>query len=180
MESLPVTFDDLLFAASAWLLVGCAGWFALICLAAVLEGVSRGRLRATTWVGCPPSLRRLLLAGLGVALVSGPGQAAGAPTQRASGGADSQAAAAQQQLPLPARPLGRAPSHTTHVVVRPGDTLWHVAEHRLPALASAAEVTDQVARLHRRNRAVIGPDPDLIRPGQRLVNPPPHWRIRAR
>ena len=164
------TFDDLLFAVAWWLLVGCAAWSVLICAAAVVEAMSRGRLRATTWVGCPPALRRLLLAGLGVALASVPplGQAAAAP--RGPGLADPHAAAAQQALPVPARPIGPAQTRTTQVV-RAGDTLWHLAELRLPTSASPAEVADLVARLHRRNRVVIGSDPDLIRPGQRLICP---------
>lgn len=170
MDSHPDTFDDLLFAVSWWLLMGCAAWSVLICAAAVLEAMSRGRLRATTWVGCPPMLRRLLLAGLGVALASVPGQAAAVSAQRGPGVADPYGAAAQQTLPVPARPLGPAQTNTTQVV-RPGDTLWRLAELRLPTSAAPAEVADLVARLHRRNRAVIGSDPDLIRPGQRLTYP---------
>lgn len=170
MNSDPHTFDELLFEASWWLLVGCAAWSVLICVAAVVEAVSRGRLRATTWVGCPPALRRLLLAGLGVALASVPPLGQAVAAQRGPGVVDPQAAAAQQALPVPARPLGPAQTQTTQVV-RPGDTLWHLAELRLPTAASAADVADLVARLHRRNRAVIGSDPDLIRPGQRLIFP---------
>ena len=178
----PQSFDGLLFAASWWLLVGCAAWAVLICLAAVLEVMSRGRLRATTWVRCPPVLSRLLLAGLGVALVSVPlpalGPAAAVSTHRGSGVADPVGAAGQQTLPVPARPLDPAGGGTTTVVVRPGDTLWSLAEHRLPASSSTAEVVDLVARLHRRNSAVIGSDPDLIRPGQRLVSPLPRAHSR--
>jgi hypothetical protein len=59
-------------------------------------------------------------------------------------------------------------------VVRPGDMLWRLAEDRLPGSAPAQAVATLVERLHRRNRAVIGPDPDLIRPGEHLVVPSLH------
>jgi hypothetical protein len=150
-------FDDLLVAAATWLLAGCAVWAALIGLAALVEASTAGRLPATTWVGCPPALRRALLAGLGVVLVT----------------SQVPATAEQRGLPSPARPLGGRPVAQPRLVVRPGDALWRLAEDRLPPTATAAEVADLVLRLHRRNREVIGPDPDLIRPGERLVVPTP-------
>ena len=151
-------YDDLLVALAGWLLVACAWWWVLVCAATAVETLSSGRLRATAWVGCPPALRRLLLAGVGVAL-------AGAP---ASASTDS----TQQALPVPARPLGSVlAAEPARLLVHPGDTLWQLATHELAATASAEEVAVQVRRLHHRNRGVIGPDPDLIRPGQRLVVP---------
>ena len=57
------------------------------------------------------------------------------------------------------------------VVVAPGDTLWALAAASLPAGATPAEVQRQVETIHRVNRTVIGPDPDLIRPGQRIDVP---------
>ena len=58
------------------------------------------------------------------------------------------------------------------VVVRRGDTLWAIAARHLGADASAADVAREWPRWHAANRAVIGDDPDLVRPGMRLV--PPH------
>ena len=156
-------FDDLLVTAATWLIGGCLGWAALICAAAVLEALTAGRLRATTWVGCPPSLRRVLLAGLGVALAS-------APTS--SFATTPAAVRSERPLPVPARMSGASgPASTGEVVVRPGDSLWRLADARLATTAPVGEVADLVDHLHRRNREVIGPDPDLIRPGQRLVIP---------
>jgi hypothetical protein len=150
------TYADLLAALAAWLLVGCAGWWLSICAAATLESLSSGRLRATSWVGCPSFARRLLLAGLGVALVgAGPAHADATAT-----------------LPVPARPLGGPAEGPVALVVRPGDTLWQLASDRLGPRAPAGEVAALVERLHHRNRHRIGPDPDLIQPGQRLVVPP--------
>jgi hypothetical protein len=161
-------YDALLLALAAWVLLGCAAWAVLIGIAAVVETTSAGRLPATAWVGCPRSLRRLLLAGLGVALVgAGPLQ----PSATASAG---------EPLPVPARPVGTVQAANgadplPGVLVRPGDSLWRIAERRLHSSASADEVVTLVHRLHQRNRGVIGPDPDLIRPGQRLAVPPrPH------
>lgn len=160
-------FGDLLTLVAAWLLAGGAGWAALIGLATLVEAASRGRLRATAWVGCPPTLRRTLLTLVGVALVSTPGHAGASM----AGGSEQRSANALA-LAVPARPV--SPAHAAvEVVVRPGDTLWHLAAAALPPTASAAQVSAQVARLHARNLAVIGADPDLIRPGQHLAVPHP-------
>jgi hypothetical protein len=151
-------YDDLLLALAAWVLLGCAAWAMAIVVAAVVETTSSGRFRATAWVGCPPSLRRLLLTGLGVALVG-----AGPVQPPASGSAGT-------PLPVPARPVGSV--HNDKLIVHHGDTLWQLAADRLRSSASPGDVATLVADLHQRNRKVIGPDPDLIRPGQRLAVPP--------
>ena len=60
--------------------------------------------------------------------------------------------------------------------MRSGDSLWSLAAERLGPRPPAAEVAGLVAGAHRLNRGVVGPDPDLIRPGQQLrfpVTPPP-------
>ena len=57
-------------------------------------------------------------------------------------------------------------------IVVPGDCLWTIAAHRLPATATAADVDREWRRIYEANRAVVGPDPGLIRPGQRLAFPP--------
>jgi len=58
-------------------------------------------------------------------------------------------------------------------VVRPGDTLWDIARRHLPASSTAADVARSWPRWHSANRAVIGPDPSLLRPGMRLRSPEP-------
>ena len=58
-------------------------------------------------------------------------------------------------LPVPDRAYGGVRLH----VVRPGESLWSVAEEGWP-------------RLHRLNRDRMGPDPDLVHPGTRLRIPP--------
>jgi len=56
-------------------------------------------------------------------------------------------------------------------VVRRGDSLWSIAARHLPAGATDHEIAAAWPRWYAANRTVIGPDPDLLRPGQRLVPP---------
>ena len=77
-------------------------------------------------------------------------------------------------LRLPDRPFvaASAPQHVQHaVVVRRGDTLWDIAQAHLGSHAELATTAREVELWHDANRDVIGPDPDLIHPGQRLVPP---------
>ncbi|MGF1661844.1 MAG: LysM peptidoglycan-binding domain-containing protein, partial [Kineosporiaceae bacterium] len=64
------------------------------------------------------------------------------------------------------------PGPAPHVVVR-GDTLWEIAAARLGPAATAAEIAAEWPRWWRANHAVVGDDPDLLRPGQVLHPPPP-------
>lgn len=87
---------------------------------------------------------------------------------------------------VPPRHIAKAPSARVHgastpkrhqtddappVVVRPGDSLWSIAAAHLPPDASATEITEGWHAWWATNRRVIGPDPDLIHPGQRLQPP---------
>jgi hypothetical protein len=67
------------------------------------------------------------------------------------------------------RPVARDDAHI--VVVRRGDTLWSIARRHLGRAAGDAAVDREWRRWYAANRAVIGADPDLILPGQRLVPP---------
>jgi nucleoid-associated protein YgaU len=57
------------------------------------------------------------------------------------------------------------------VVVRSGDTLWDIARRHLPASATSSDVARAWPRWYAANRAAIGPDPALLRPGTRLRSP---------
>lgn len=57
------------------------------------------------------------------------------------------------------------------VVVRRGDTLWDLAAAHLPPGATDTEIATEWQRWYAANRTVIGPDPDLILPGQVLTVP---------
>lgn len=57
------------------------------------------------------------------------------------------------------------------VVVRRGDTLWDIAARHLGPSATDAEIAQAWPQWFTANRAVIGPDPDRLVPGQ-LLHPP--------
>lgn len=62
---------------------------------------------------------------------------------------------------------------TGTVAVRSGDSLWTLAADQLGPLATDVEIARQWPRWYDLNRHVIGPDPDLLLPGQLLTVPPP-------
>jgi resuscitation-promoting factor RpfA len=62
-------------------------------------------------------------------------------------------------------------SRLASVVVRRGDTLWDIAARHLAPGANDAQVAAAWPRWHAANRSTIGPDPNLILPGQRLHRP---------
>lgn len=66
---------------------------------------------------------------------------------------------------------GSPTSPNRTVVVHRGDSLWSLAAHQLPADASASAILQAVYQWYRLNRQVVGPDPDLILPGQILRIP---------
>ncbi len=69
---------------------------------------------------------------------------------------------------LTAAPTAPAPV----VVVAPGDCLWDIAADYLGDSPTDADVDRSWRRWYAANRDVVGAEPDLIHPGQRLVPPP--------
>jgi resuscitation-promoting factor RpfA len=123
-----------------------------------------------------PCLARRLVAtvvGLGVPAVATltelPAATAVAVDHRATGPVG-RPVIAHQPTRQPATDAHRAASAET-VVVRRDDTLWDVARRHLPRSASAAEIAAAWPRWYAANRAAIGPDPALLRPGMRLRSP---------
>lgn len=57
------------------------------------------------------------------------------------------------------------------VVVRPGDSLWRIASRHLGPHATSVDIDREWRLWYRHNLAVIGPDPHLLLPGQRLRAP---------
>jgi hypothetical protein len=57
--------------------------------------------------------------------------------------------------------------------VQPGDSLWLLAARRLGPDATTARVAAYWPQIYAANRHVIGADPSLITPGQRLTEPVP-------
>jgi nucleoid-associated protein YgaU len=144
----------------------------------------------------------VLGAGLAGGALAGGASATGLPVAAQSPAASSRPAATGSVLPALDRPADLLPGWTPdrpaappvaarpprvhlvattphpqrassdEVVVRRGDTLWDIAARHLGPAASAAEVAVEWPRWHRANRDVIGPEPGLILPGQRLRPPP--------
>lgn len=158
---------------------GCLAWLWLLTTLVVLD-VLRGK--SPTRRGVPHAVRRWVLAACGVTLASGlftPVHAERGASEPARPGA---AAALLVGLPVPDRAttttqwLGllarpRENSAPDAVVVATGDTLWDLAARGLPLTADDAQIERRWGEIYRANREVVGADPDLIRPGQRLLLP---------
>jgi nucleoid-associated protein YgaU len=76
-------------------------------------------------------------------------------------------------LPLPSRGTTVQPTGSTadrHVVAS-GESLWAISDQTLATDAAPSAIAQASAAWYRRNREVIGPNPNLIHPGQVLVSP---------
>jgi hypothetical protein len=163
-----------------------------LCVAALLLAVGWAWLQglagvADAWRGCrpcagePTGVRRLVRvacgAACGVALAGALGAPAGADSagprpdlrhEARHGSQDYSRLDALAGLPLPERAEGRAHPPERSVVVDVGASLWGLARQDLGPTAGDGRVTARWHAIYRRNRGVIGNDPDLIRPGQVL------------
>jgi hypothetical protein len=182
----------LAWAVWAWGVLGLA-----LTAASALPGVAGGAARLALQVALPAGARRgaALLLGLGLG-VAGPLLASAvpqfAPTASAAAAAErvpdwpapGPAATPVPDWPTGAAPTAEAPAAPTtapaadsRVVVR-GDCLWHIAADsllgQLGRLPSDGEVAAAVQAWWSANADVIGPDPDLLVPGQvlRPLGPP--------
>jgi hypothetical protein len=72
---------------------------------------------------------------------------------------------------LSPRPRRTDAGTPTEVVVRRGDSLWSIAARQLGPDPSEAEIAEAWPAWYAANRVVIGPDPDLLLPGQVLRAP---------
>ncbi|MGN6574822.1 MAG: LysM peptidoglycan-binding domain-containing protein, partial [Nocardioides sp.] len=147
--------------AACWLwLAACVG---LVVVRVLREGAAAEpppRVR-----GCPRLVHALLLLALGVGAAA-PAVAAPEPARSGSGGQ----APGISGLALPDRVRATAAPPDT-VRVRPGDSLWLVAQRLLPDGADDAAVDRAWRRLAACNADRLGPDPDLIVPGTLLRVP---------
>jgi nucleoid-associated protein YgaU len=198
--------DAAIVAAAAWLAWLLAGYLALtvaVTAAVAARGPVRLRAGALSAAVSPRVVRRAVeaLVGFGVAAAlvgpmpvqaladsPHPGPASRAPAKPFSldwpGLADpDRPPAARPPLvaapPRDARPPREArPVGGRTVVVRPGDSLWAIARRDVGPSATATQVAAEWPRWWTANRRVIGRNPDVIRPGQRLV-PPTEQRSRS-
>ena len=168
-----VPLDVALVEVAACVVVACAVWAWLALTATVVEawrGV--GATRRRPW-HLPEGVRRAVLAACGVALASGvtaPSWATDLPSHRHRDGR-----AALSGLPLPDRAVEphRSPLTTAvdGVVVRPGESLWSIAARDLGPGAPDRAIARRWRAIYTANRHVVGPDPDVVEPGQRLHLP---------
>jgi LysM repeat protein len=99
-----------------------------------------------------------------------PPAATPAPTTTAHPAAPGPAHAVPARPTPPAAPAAVA-STPLVITVQAGDSLWTIAARQLPAGAADLTVDATWRSWYATNRAVIGPDPDVILPGQRLRAP---------
>ncbi len=174
--------DDLLARWGALIGAACVVWLWAVGSVAVAEGLT-GRFPARV-AGCPLALRRLVLASCGAVVTAG----LIAPAHAGQIGVDDPGERPRTHvlsgLPLPERPSAapdRPPARPAaaprpverEVVVRAGDTLWSLAEATVPAARrTPATIAARVRTIYAANRDLIGADPDLIHPHQRLRVPP--------
>jgi resuscitation-promoting factor RpfA len=71
----------------------------------------------------------------------------------------------------PAPQASNGPRPHSEVTVRPGDSLWLIAVRRLGAGATPSQIDAVWREWYAANRALIGADPNVIHPGQVLVDP---------
>ncbi|HUS20423.1 MAG TPA: LysM domain-containing protein [Aeromicrobium sp.] len=132
------------------LLVGTLAWAGLVTLLASWAPTARWA-RAIT----PRALRVTLFTAVSSALAVSPARAA----------------SDLDGLPLPSRGVTVAAEATGGHVVAAGESLWAISARALPPEAGPADVAHEAAAWYQRNRALIGPDPNLIHPGQVLLAP---------
>jgi len=184
--------------AAAWVAWACLGYLAAaVAVTAAGHLPHLGRALVALQPVAPDSLRRWVATTVGatvaagVALASAPAVAAAAPGPlRPRPPVPVVATASPLEWPgLPHSPPAH-PVASTHpappvrlvspaaprpqhgeVVVRAGDSLWSITARALGPAATPAQIAAAWPRLYATNRSVIGPNPDLIQPGQRLVLP---------
>ncbi len=149
------------------------GWAVLawLALSLCLSMLARLPGRLGRWAGdladaiTPGLVRRAAAAALGASLVTAPAVATAAVIDPGVGGVT----VSTSILDRPTATV--APAPVTGVLVRPGDSLWAIAARALGPQAAVAAVAAEWPRWYAANRAVIGPDPGLLHPGQWLVAP---------
>ncbi len=109
---------------------------------------------------------------------STPSEPEQSPSSTSTGSGDSDGANRSADSTPPSSQMARpstdpgspAPSGPTHTVT-PGESLWSITAHLLPAGSSPARIAQAWPALYRANSEEIGTDPALIRPGAVLSVP---------
>jgi nucleoid-associated protein YgaU len=159
-----------LATVTAW---GCVGWLTFAAIACVLGTVPglAGRVGAAV-ARCvaPIAMRRAIEAALGLSVVALP---VAAPLAALADDGHSVRTWSPPSLdrPVAVSTIGPHPTAPDNYVVRPGDCLWSIARGHLARQASNHDIASAWPRWYAANRRVIGPDPALLHPGQRLAVP---------
>lgn len=168
---------------AAWLTWAWGALGLVLTAAAALPGAAGAAARCTGRLVLPASIRSSAALALGIGLVVAPSAVAQAtpPSGVASAGPvpdwPADAGPAGPSVPdWPSDPSApsESPVDGPHVVA-PGDCLWDIADAHLRRAGDPpptdGDVAVAVAAWWQTNRAVIGPDPNLIHPGQALQAP---------
>lgn len=162
------SFADLLVALSAVTLVLATARLWIVTTLTVVD-LLRGRVQPR-WGG---ATRRLVLVACGAAVAAGT-MAPASATDGDAGHLDglriperATSGPGPQRPGPPARPDAPGVSAAVHVVV-PGESLWSIAQ---ATGSTASDVHAAWRAIWAANRDVVGDDPDLILPGQRLRLP---------
>lgn len=191
-QGAPTTPDAAVVAALAATAYALAGWLLVVTVALALAATG-GRLgdaaRSAQRLVAPLAVRRAVALTLGLAVVTGAGAPAAADPGPAGSSPISTSAAVGLDWPTTpatpatpttpaAQPAPAGPSASADgqpVVVRPGDSLWRIAERDLAERtgrpATDLEVAATWPAWWSANRDAVGPDPDLLHPGV-LLTPP--------
>lgn len=170
--------DGAVVLGCEWLAWTLTGYLLLGLGTAGLAAVASWRSAGTARLDCtlrvvrvalPAPLRPLLVAGLSAGLAATALPAAAAPSH-ARDPLDWPGVTATSRS-APHSSAGSEPPADPVVVVRRGDTLWGIAAHALGASPAPSRVAASWPHWYARNHAVIGADPGLIRPGERLHAP---------
>jgi len=134
----------------------------------------------------PPLLRRFVAVAVGAAVAGGAAPALAAPSRGPAPLLAAVVSVATNHVSPTATTTGPAvlasgdhapmpsldrPAPSVAVIVAPGDCLWSIAARHLGPTATTGGIATEWRRWYDTNRLVIGPDPDLILPGQRLTPP---------
>jgi nucleoid-associated protein YgaU len=156
---------------AALALVGCGLWMWAVTSVVVAEVLREGAGHGRGSGRVPTAARRVVLLACGAALAGGvvhPSYAAGPDSHHAAG---PRHRSPLSGLPLPDRAVTSRRPVQHALRVRAGDTLWSLAARDLPSGSTAARITRRWHAIYAVNRSVIGPDPDVIEPGERLRIP---------
>lgn len=170
---------DLVAAVCAAVLGAVVVWLLLVTAVTLVE-VLTGRAVPAARALSPTLVRRLVLAGCGLAVAT----ASVAPASAVSLSPDLGSPEGLAGLPLPDRTSGAVASSAGTAVpggtrratpdthrVRSGETLWSIAISLLPEAAELRDVDATWRQVYRANRAAVGDDPDVLAVGTTLRLP---------